>query len=418
MPYQRLHHKVIKRLDEGGRGDRGWFLITRVHLTPARLKDIVTYLSDAGTSVNNSLTLSAGHYKALGNILDISRVDPGFIIRRHHFLAMEKPLNLLRRADGRRWRRVYLTDLAEELAKNPYSPAVLEEALRQIRFCKEPWYTRDRVTKYSEFNIFPYLAALTVMNACDGWIDRNEFDLFLSRVRNRREVTWAIQCINDYRDINPSMRRNLLNEVKRRIPGRKEYQNWRDMGMHTFSLLGLGTSTVRLGDQLVLTASGVTPVSPKREPRTLTLRVPEPTPSQDLETPPLPPEPSSGTDGELLIGKLLEAEGWEVVFYTNRRGFGFDIWAKKGNTAIVVEVKSSLGRLGTIVMTRLEYEAAEHHGENYILVTVENLDQGPPTINLIQNPVSTISSGITRRRTTDYHIPRRAWKRVAEPRTI
>ncbi|MDA2932246.1 DUF3883 domain-containing protein [Nitrospinae bacterium AH-259-F20] len=253
------------------------------------------------------------------------------------------------------------------------------------------------------------------MRSCDGWIDRDEFDLFLSRIRDQREINWAIRCIRDFRDIDANNREILLNEVRRRIPRGKIYQNWRDMGLHTFSLLGLGTSAIRQGAQLVLAANGIIPIPREIDRRQITLQIPQPTASQELNTPPSYPEPSSGTDGELLVGKLLEANDWEVVFYSNRRGFGFDIWARRENAAILVEVKSSLRRLGRIILTRLEYEAAIKHRENYFLVTVEGLGRDDPIINFIQDPASVIGSQIERRRTEEYHIPRRAWADVAEP---
>jgi hypothetical protein len=56
-----------------------------------------------------------------------------------------------------------------------------------------------------------------------------------------------------------------------------------------------------------------------------------------LLTPPVSPEANTGNEAESLIGKMLAAAGWDVVYYNDRRGYGFDIWAKRGNTAFVVE---------------------------------------------------------------------------------
>jgi hypothetical protein len=108
----------------------------------------------------------------------------------------------------------------------------------------------------------------------------------------------------------------------------------------------------------------------------------------------------------LLVAKLLQANGWKVVFYTNKRGFGFDLWASRGASAILVEVKSSFGLLGSITLTRLEHRAAEQYGENYILAAIENLEEGP-VIRFIQDPVHTLR--IQERTTREHLIPRGVW---------
>ena len=121
---------------------------------------------------------------------------------------------------------------------------------------------------------------------------------------------------------------------------------------------------------------------PRRE---LVLQIPQPPENQDLTVPPSGREVNAGTEGELLVAKLLKSDGWRVVFYTNRRGFGFDLWAKKNESVMVIEVKSSFARMGAITLTRLEFEAAARYRENYYIAVVEDLNL-LPTVRFIQNP--------------------------------
>ena len=420
MPLREVLRRVIARLEEGDRGDRGWFLITRVHLSPARLRDIVTYLYDVGA--NEGRELQAQDYNALAAAVGVAGDDPGVTLRRHFFLAMERPLSLLKRVDEAHWSKIRLTETGIDLATSPNTSAVLEKALSAIVFCREPWYTETRVDEYRDFQVHPYAAALEVMAGCDGWVDRDEYDLFLSRVRRNREAGWAIEGILEFRTLGEHERIEVLDEVRRRVPGAKAYQNWRDMGLHTFSLFSLGISAMRIEQRLLLTEGVVEPraavarrpaaIEGARRERAVVLRIPTPDAHEGLENPPASAAMNAGSDGELLIGKLLQAAGWRVVFYTNRRGFGFDIWAARADAAIVVEVKSSFGDLGAITLTRLEHDAAQHFGQNYILATVENLQEAP-VVRFIQDPIRVLR--IEQRDTREYTIAREVWAGAAQP---
>lgn len=111
---------------------------------------------------------------------------------------------------------------------------------------------------------------------------------------------------------------------------------------------------------------------------------------EDLLTPPAPAQENTGTDSEILVGKILAADGWQVVYYNKRRGYGFDLWAKKNDQAFVVEVKSFTGQASTVTLTSLEFEAARHHGDNFLLVVVEHAARGGAVIHVIQNPLASI----------------------------
>lgn len=416
MTYPSLAERLTARLDQADRGDRGWFLITRVHLNPAHLKGIAEYLHAAGRA--GTVELTGLHYSALGELVGTSAPDPGILLRRHQLLAMESPLNLLQRVSGTSWHEVALTDLGAKLATEDDAPRILEEALSQIVFCRAPWYQTGRIGEYAEFDVKPFEAMLEVLNACDGWTDRDEFDLFVSRIRSAGEVQQAVDSVRTFRTLDAQDRASLLREVRTRIPSPKTYQNWRDMGLHTFTLLGLGLSMSRADQSLVLTsqlatardASGLAELRrPTAERARMALRmpVPEPHATPGLAAPPGAPLVNPGDEAEFLVGKLLVSLGWNVVYYGSRRGFGFDLWAAKGGSAILVEVKSSTGSMGTITLTRLEYEAARVHAENYVLAIVENISSESPAVGFIQNPAEALS--VEQINTVEYRISRVAW---------
>jgi len=335
---------------------------------------------------------------------------------------METPLQLLERVSGDSWDEILLTKRGRALATENNSALVLEESLNNIVFAREPFFTPTRVAEYSEFAVRPYAATLRVMERTQGWIDRDEYDLFVSRIRSTREIGWAVSGVQEFRILSPEQRQRVLEAVRARVPGAKPYQNWRDMALHTFTLFSIGQSAIRANQQLVLTSEyggeareipfvQRPPAGRAYRPRPQRdLLIPNPDASAELQVPPAARMDNTGVDAEILVGKLLEAKGWRVVYYSNRRGFGFDLWASKDASAIVIEVKSSVGEVGPIVLTPLEYEAAQHHRSNYVLAIVENVETAP-SFRFIQDPITSLQ--VNPRENVEYIITRADWVRVA-----
>lgn len=416
MSLESVRTRLVDRLSQADRGDRGWFIVTRVHVAISWLHGIAEYLADRADG--HPIRLTEQDYRRLADIAEINRTDPGVQLRRHHLLVMDKPLQLLRRTDNRSWAEVSLTPQGAELAHTNDPADVLERSLTAIRFACEPWSPPSRVEPYSDFDVPVFAATGRVMEQCQGFIDRDEFDFFVSRIRTENEVAWAVECIRDYRNLTLDERRSLHREVADRVPGDKEYQNWRDVALHTFSLFELGTSMVREGQRLLLTEAWVewhragdghaeVQVHQGRQP----LRMPEPPDVEALLVPPAAPASNAGADGESFVAKVLRSQSWEVAFYTNRRGYGFDLWARQGDRAMVIEVKSSLTTLGEITLTPTEYEAARYHRESFVLALVENLGGNSPQLRMIQNPVEVVQ--IERRDIASYAISRAEWTRAA-----
>ena len=432
MSLEDVRRRLMDRLEEGDRGDRGWFVITRVHVAVSWLKGIAEYLENRGDG--GVIELTGQDYDRLATIIETDSEDPGVQLRRHHLLVMDKPLQLLQRVNGRRWDRIVLTDLGRELANTEDPAEVLERSLSAIRFAVEPWSPPDRVAQYDAFNVTVYEVTKVVLQRCDGYIDRDEFDFFVSRIRSADEAEGAAAAIADYRALAPQEQETLHAEVRNRIPGdterqiRKAYSNWRDVGLHTFSLFSLGTGMMREGTRLLLTADWVNahavpaatagapaepvePVPPEAA-EAPQLRMPEPPEAEDLLTPPAAPASNDGADAESFVAKVLRSQGWEVAFYTNRRGYGFDLWAHRENRAMVIEVKSSLGQLSAVNLTPTEYRAAQEHGDSYVLALVEHMDSDTPRLHMIQNPVAMLI--IEERMSASYVIARAEWLRAAD----
>jgi hypothetical protein len=411
MSLDSVRQNLINRLDQSDRGDRGWFIITRVHVSTSWIKAITEYLESRSNGA--VIELDNHDYRRLATIIESNVADPGTQLRRHHLLVMDKPLRLIQRIRYPYWSRIELSERGRELANSDDPAEVLEEALSEIRFATEPWMPPNRVAQYNDFDVPAYELAKLVLENCNGFIDRDEFDFFLSRMRNENEVAWVIDSINEFRELSIEEKESLHVEVQNRIPGAKAYSNWRDIGLHTFSLFALGTSMIRQEQKLLLTTNWVRDQTKPsiQETDIPQLRIPEPPEHEELLTPPTAPASNDGADAESFVAKVLRSQGWEVAFYTNRRGYGFDLWARRDNYAMMIEVKSSLGRLGTVNLTSNEYQAAEEYGDNYVLALVENMDSNSPNLRMVQNPVEYLN--INMQESTSYTIARAEWLRAS-----
>ena len=390
------------------------------------MKGIVEYLENRGSG--DVIHLTDHDYQRLATIIETESNNPGILLRRHHLLVMDKPLQLLQRVSGRKWDQIVLTECGRDLAYTGDPAAVLEQSLSAIQFAVEPWTPSARVRQYREFDLRVYEVMIEILQRCDGYIDRNEFDFFVSRIRRSDEAAKTVAAITDYRALAPEEQDTLHTEVSDRIPGAKAYSNWRDVGLHTFSLFSLGTSMMREGTRLLLTADWVgaytmpstapgapavpvTPASPEAATAPK-LRIPEPPEVEDLLSPPAASASNDGADAESFVAKVLRSQGWEVAFYTNQRGYGFDLWARREDRAMVVEVKSSLGALGAVSLTPMEHQAAQVHGDSYVLALVEHMDSVSPRLHMIQNPVAALE--IEERMSASYVIARAAWHRAID----
>ncbi len=102
----------------------------------------------------------------------------------------------------------------------------------------------------------------------------------------------------------------------------------------------------------------------------------------------LAPISNTGFEAELFVEELLENEGW-IATNIRYAGYGYDIIAKKGDTEIHVEVKSS-GRKVQPHLTENEFYAADRLRESYWLALVDNWDGDKGDITYVVNPISAL----------------------------
>jgi hypothetical protein len=293
--------------------------------------------------------------------------------------------------------------------------------LSSIQFCRLPWYNQTRVDAYGEFNIRPYPATLEVLKGTAGRLSVDEFDIFVSRMRSEAEVPTTITSILEFRTLTPAQQIALRQFVKGRINGAKVYSNWRDTALHTFTLFSLGMSALRRDNELFLAADlveGAQEVAvaqmpppagalPGVTPHEKVLLLPYEDAPAELLVPPSLPQANTGTEAELFVGKMLAAAGWTVVYYNQKRGYGFDLWARRADVAYVIEVKSSVGQFGTLTLTSTEYRAAAQYGDQFLVVIVEDATSNHPTTRVIRNPRNAFH--FAESQTSEFYAPRALW---------
>ena len=260
-------------------------------------------------------------------------------LRRHHLLVMDKPLA----ASATRGRPEMGPD-------RPHRTRTLILPIRMIRrrCSKNPCL---RSGSPSAPGLHPTESDSTGVSTCGCTKSRKRYSGTATDISTETNSTSSSPgyaaaakspgrsaAIADYRALAPEEQDTLHTEVRDRIPGAKAYSNWRDVGLHTFSLFSLGTGMVREGTRLLLTAEWVgahaapAAPAPPEAAEAPQLRIPEPPEVEDLLSPPAASASNDGADAESFVAKVLRSQGWEVAFYTNRRRLRFRSLGPGGKT--------------------------------------------------------------------------------------
>ena len=417
----------------------GWWLTTREHQDIATLVTAAQYLY--GRFGRQRGTLSTNDYNDLQRVLGRTVPVAGArtVLNRHLLLNMWRPLGLLERIQQSRINPFRLTNSGVELAQSAEPRRVLESVLQDIRFVHLNWSRPQVNTAYAGISVHPHRVLKAVLKGVDGYMGRDEYRLFVSRMRNddQNSVNTAIDLIKTFRDSAEGTRRSLIALEAPLFPNRKTYQNWVDMDLHTFSFFALGTQFRRNESVLVLAGTAVdatvanafvfpqgsssvetTVPDDLRKPgrREVALKTPPADPAFDLPPPPSI-EINSGQEAEGFVRRILEANNFEIRDFSRFRGYGFDLWARhlSARSVYYCEVKSSTGTLGSIDFTRLEIEAAEKYRERYVVFCVENFDTSGSTgeVWAIQDPWQDLPSVQIPRSATSYSAPRSEWLNAA-----
>ena len=418
----------------------GWWLTTREHPDVATLVTAAQFVY--GRFGERSGSLDADDYNDLQRALGRSVPAGGArtVLNRHLLLNMWRPLRLLERVRSRGINPFRLTDQGLELAQTTEPRRVLESILREVRFVHEDWTRPQVMASYTGISVHPYQVLSAVLEGTDGYLERHEYRLFVSRMRrdDQNSISEAIELVRDFRTRTQGTREALIALEAPVFPVPKSYQNWVDMDLHTFSLFALGTQFRRNDTVLVLAGTAVdatvanafvfpqgsstvetaVPDSLRRSSRRqVALRMPAANPLLDIPPPPSI-EVNSGQEAEGFVRRLLEANGFDVRDFSRLRGYGFDLWARHPTTGSVYycEVKSSTGTLGSVEFTRLEVEAAEKYGERYVVFCVEHFDSSRSNgeVWTVQDPWRDLPSVQTPNTTINYSAPRSEWLTVAK----
>lgn len=160
-------------------------------------------------------------------------------------------------------------------------------------------------------------------------------------------------------------------------------------------------ATLRAADeQLVIARPEARPAAPEPDESEAGGETP-PAPLPDLVEPAMR---NSGVQAELDVADDLASHGWRVAYRGRQTGVGYDLEADDESGArLRVEVKSSVG-FTTPELTESEWNAAQEHGEEYILAVVDFFGSPQQAIWYVRNPAATATP--TERTTTIYRLPR------------
>ena len=433
-------HQWLTGLYEGlPNHNYGWWLTTRDHQDVATLVTAAQFVYGRFGEQNGSL--EAADYNDLQRALGKSVPAQGarVVLNRHLLLNMWRPLRLLERVQSRRINPFRLTAQGLELAQSTEPRRVLESVLRNVRFVHKDWTRPQVMESYVGISVHPYQVLSAVLEGTDGYLDRHEYRMFVSRMRrdDQDSIGQAIELIKDFRSSTQEACEGLIALEASIFPSTKSHQNYVDMDLHTFSLFSMGTQFRRNDKALILAGTAVDatvtnafvlplgsstveisiPTGLRRSQRRQ-VELKPPAPDTLLDVPPAPSiEANTGQEAEGFVRRLLEANGFDVRDFSRLRGYGFDLWARHLETGSVYycEVKSSTGTLGSVEFTRLEVDAAKKYGERYVVFCVENFDSSRSVgeVWTIQDPWTDLPSVQTPNTTITYRAPRSEWLTVA-----
>jgi len=96
---------------------------------------------------------------------------------------------------------------------------------------------------------------------------------------------------------------------------------------------------------------------------------------------------NTGVGAEIAVAKELVKHEWTVVYRGNQRGYGYDIEASREGQTLRVEVKSSVG-FTVPELTEAEWQAAQNHGDDFVLAVVDFYGSDKQRIWYLRNPAA------------------------------
>ena len=123
------------------------------------------------------------------------------------------------------------------------------------------------------------------------------------------------------------------------------------------------------------------------------------------------PENNNGWPAEKYVSELLQKKGWEtrLVGHLQR---GYDVHATKNNRELLVEVKSSIGRISPS-FTENEIQTWLDNPDKYLVALVENFNPNPKWKNEIIwiNSIAEIHPELNTYTSTFHRLNRSVWSK-------
>lgn len=96
---------------------------------------------------------------------------------------------------------------------------------------------------------------------------------------------------------------------------------------------------------------------------------------------------NTGVGAEIAVADELVGHDWLVLYRGNQRGYGYDIEASREDQTLRVEVKSSVS-FTVPELTDAEWQAAQLHGDDYVLAVVDFYGSANQAIWYLRNPAA------------------------------
>lgn len=112
---------------------------------------------------------------------------------------------------------------------------------------------------------------------------------------------------------------------------------------------------------------------------------------------------NSGVGAELAVAQDVASHGWELKYWGSRRGAGYDLEARRGDTRLRIEVKSSIGFCDP-ELTAEEWNAAQDYADDFVLAVVDFFGSPNQRIYYVRNPAANVTPA--ERTVVIYRLPR------------
>lgn len=200
---------LFENLNENDTILRTWDRSTQLEIQKKMIKEgIIKPTAQRRQSLNDHLANIRNHWNLLKKI--------GFALfnREKHFFITPAGENFLN-SDKTIWPAIFERQLLKLQFWNPSLQSSVSENYR----LHKPLSADRFLDKYRDFNIFPYLFILRLLLMLkQPYITVNEFVLFVSIVKQYKQLDCTVEIIEAFRSLNDDLRKKVIREAKILFP--------------------------------------------------------------------------------------------------------------------------------------------------------------------------------------------------------